>query len=271
MQAKVTALCRYPIKACGALALNAAVLDALGIEHDRRWMVVGAEDGTFLSQRSHPRLAAIRPAVEGDFLIVRSPGEPPLTLPLGGAEFAKSRLVSVWKAAGVAEDAGDNAALWFSRILRAPCRLVRAGAAWDRPLNPAFSTPGDRTGFADGYPVLLASEASLRDLNTRLETPVSMDRFRPNIVIDGSALAAWAEDGWRTLTIGGVRFRAAKPCARCAVPTIDQATGEMRGPEPMRALAAYRRDADGNVLFAINLIHEEHGAIRVGDAVEITG
>jgi len=183
------------------------------------------------------------------------------------------RRVTVWRDEVEADDCGDEPAAWLERLLGQPARLVHIGPTYHRPVRPSKAQPGDVVSFADGYPFLLASEASLGQLNDRIQEndgePVPMNRFRPNIVVSGGR--AFAEDVWTRLRIGGVTFRNAGPCTRCIVTTTDQRTGE-RGKEPLRTLARFRRNRDDptDVDFAINLIHEtKRGTIRIGDAVEV--
>jgi uncharacterized protein YcbX len=140
-----------------------------------------------------------------------------------------------------------------------------------RSSDPAYAGDGERlVGFADAYAYLAVNAASLEDLNARLAAkghpPLPMNRFRPNIVVSGAA--PYAEDGWRLLTVGRARLRAAKPCGRCEVTTTDQATGEVRGPEPLATLAEYRNSGEFGVMFGLNLVTLEQGSIRRGDAVE---
>ena len=271
MVARITHLFHYPVKSCARLSVNSVVIDALGIAGDRRWMVVRADDGRFLSQREYPGMAVIRPELTLDDLILTAPDISDLAVSRHEHDLAL-RNATVWGFSGIAEDEGDLAAAWVTAALGVSCRLVRAGATWDRPVNPEFARPADRVGFADGYPVLLSSAASLRDLNRKLSNPVPMERFRPNIVIDGDGLTAWAEDNWSRLQVVGspLSFRVAKPCDRCGVITVDQPTGERQGPEPLQTLASFRRDASGKVLFAVNLIPDGGGAapgLRVGDCL----
>jgi len=184
--------------------------------------------------------------------------------------------VRVWSSEGLlAEDCGDAPASWLGGVLGAPCRLVRVGPAFSRPVKPERSRPGDLVGFADGYPFLAVSEGSLLDLNRRIERsggrPVPMTRFRPNLVLGGCE--PYAEDAWSRIRIGAIVFRVAAPCTRCVITTTDQATGE-RGAEPLRTLARYRRNREEPTLvnFGQNLIHEvKSGLLRVGDPVEILG
>jgi uncharacterized protein YcbX len=247
---RVSGLFIYPIKSCRGVEVDLATVGTTGFELDRRWMVIG-DDGRFLSQREHHRLALVRVQLDEDRLRLEAHGLPSLEVGLEGEVGPASR-VQVWddECAAVAE--GEDAARWFSRHLGCSARLVRMASDDARPLG-------------SGFPFLLLSTASLDGLNRRLSLPVPMDRFRPNIVIDGCE--PHAEDGWHRVRIGEVSFRFAKPCARCVVTTVDQTTGE-RGREPLRTLSTYRT-VDGQVLFGQNLVHEGRGVIRLGDRVEV--
>jgi uncharacterized protein YcbX len=220
--------------------------------------------GRFLTQREHPRLALIQPAADATTVTVSAPGMPPLTVERQAD--GPRREVIVWRDHCQAVDQGDEAAGWFSDFLGRPCRLVRLPDDVTRPVKPRYARrPGDQVAFADGFPFLLLSEESLADLNARLAAPLEMRRFRPNIVVAGAG--AYAEDGWRRLRIGALTFDVVKPCQRCAITTVDQATAE-RGVEPLRALATYRQ-VRGGVLFGQNVIHDATGCLHVGDAVTV--
>jgi hypothetical protein len=260
---RVTALHLYPIKSCRGVALREAAVDARGIVGDRRCMVVDA-GGRFLTQRERPRMALVAPALDGDRLTVRAPDMPTLAVAL--RDDGARRAVVIWDDRCEAVDQGDDAAAWLSDFLRTPCRLVRIADDFVRRVDPAYARPDDQVGFADGYPFLLAAEASLADLNARTATPLPMDRFRPNVVVDGRT--PYEEDGWTRVRIGGVAFRVLKPCARCPITTVDQRTAA-RAREPLRALAAYRRVPGRGVMFGQNLAHDAPGTLRVGDAVEV--
>ncbi len=260
---EVSGLYVYPVKSCAGVAVEEAEVTATGFDLDRRWMVIG-EDGSFLSQRAHPELARIRVGISDQRLHLEGPHLPTLHVPLE-RESAPTLRVTVWRDECPAVDEGQDAAAFFSRHLGCPARLVRLADDDARPVSGPAAQPGDRVGFADGYPFLLLSQASLDGLNRRLSLPVPMDRFRPNIVITGCG--PHDEDGWYVLRIGPVDFRVAKPCARCVVTITDQFTGE-RGPEPLRTLAEYR-SRDGQVLFGQNLIHAGRGVLRVGDRVVV--
>ncbi len=254
----------YPIKSCSGISLQSAALGATGLLHDRRWMLVD-EGGGFMSQRRHPSMALISPLLTPDRLVVRAPGMPDLEVPLGGER--EERIdVEVWGDVQRGEPVGGYADRWFGRFLGVRCRLVRKPEDDVRSVNSAYARSGDQTSFADAFPLLLISEASLEDLNARLESPVSMNRFRPNLTVRGCG--PYAEDGWEEVRVGNAIFRAAEPCARCAVTTVDQQTGE-RGKEPLKTLATYRK-AQGEVLFGRNLIHTSPGTVSVGDPVEVT-
>ena len=258
---RVESLHTYPVKSCRGISLDEADVVATGLRWDRRWMVVDA-DGGFLSQRSHPVLASVGTRIERDRLVLGAAGQPDLEIALEEPE-TDDRSVTVWKDTCRATGEGPVAAAWFEELLGVPCELVRQPESAVRAVDPKHSQPGDRVAFADGYPFLLLSRASVEELNRRLEEPVPADRFRANIVVDGCA--AHAEDDWRTVTIGDVVFEVAKPCSRCVVVTTDQLNGR-RSPEPLRTLATYRR-VGGEILFGQNLVHRSIGRIRVGDRV----
>ncbi len=258
----VTALYHYPIKSAGAIALSEAEITPRGIEHDRRWMVVDSE-GRFLTQRSHPRLARVAVFVRLDGLRMETEGEAPCSVSTISTD--APRQVVVWDDVVEAVDAGDAPADWLSRVLGAPCRLMYMPDSSRRRVDPAYGAPGDVVSFADGYPVLLTTEASLTELNTRLHQPVPMARFRPNVVLNG--ILPYEDDAWRLLEIGEVRFRLVKSCARCVITTLDPEAGVFQK-EPLRTLATYRR-RNGKVFFGQNLIPDGVGRIRVGDPVRV--
>lgn len=261
--ARVTSIRIYPVKGCAGLSLPEAEVDATGFLHDRRWMVV-EEKREFLSQRSHPRLALVRPELRDQELILASSGQPSVPVPLR-PEGEPEIPVRVWGDEVAALAPSPAADRWLSRFLGVSCRLVWLPPRVVRPVDPRYARPGDRVAFADAFPFLLLSEESLEALNARLPTPLGIDRFRPNLVV--RAAAAHAEDGWRHIRVGEVELDVAKPCARCAVTTVDQATGE-RGTEPLRTLASYRR-WEGQAYFGQNLVHRSGGRIRVGDPVRV--
>ena len=263
----------YPVKSLRGIELSSAEIDPLGLVGDRRFLIVD-ELGRQLTQRPLPRMALIETELTSRDLILRAPKVDACVIPLHSTEPSCVKTVSVWKSENLlADDCGPNSAEWLTSFLGVTCRLVRIGNQFRRPvLNPKRALPGDLVSFADGYPFLVTSEASLSDLNDRLlangEETIPMNRFRPNLVISGCA--AFAEDIWPRFKIGAVTFRAGGPCGRCIVTTTDQLTGE-RGKEPLRTLASYRRDATEptDVNFGQNLIHEtKFGTLKIGDAIE---
>jgi uncharacterized protein YcbX len=252
----------YPIKSCAGITLDSAELSATGLRHDRRWMLVD-ETGEFMSQRAHPRMALISTHLSNEHLTVGASGMPDLQIPLHPTD-ENLIDVSVWGDANRGALVGEEADRWFGEFLRFPCRLVCKPDDDPRPVDSLYASSGDQVGFADGFAFLLISEASLEDLNTRLEAPLPMNRFRPNFVVRDCA--PYAEDEWGRVRIGDVPFRVAEACPRCAITTTDQKTGT-RGKEPLRTLATYRK-FDGEVFFGRNLIHDALGTVRVGDSVE---
>lgn len=266
--ARITALTVYPVKSCRGVALARARITPHGFEHDREWMIV-RPDGRFVTQREEPRLALIRPSVAAQELILDAPGASALVVPY--AAFHKPAEVVCWRDRCAAFDAGEEAAQWLTTFLGTPLRLVRFDARTKRTSSARWT--GGREAllrFADGFPWLIISQGALDDLNSRLPQPLPMNRFRPNIVIDG--VAPYAEDEAGTIAADGVVLRVVKPCDRCAITTTDQERGERAGDEPLRTLRSYRfsRELKG-VLFGQNLILEagEGRELHVGQQVTI--
>lgn len=262
---RLQALFRYPLKSGAALPLTQATVEPLGIEHDRRWMAV-QPDGSFLTGRELPALVLVRAVPGPTGLHLSAPGMPELTVPFP-PESAQRLDVTVWKDTCSAARTDATADRWLSEYLGMPAALVYVDARMQRPVDPTYAAPEDRVGFADGFPLLLTTEPSLADLNTRLAQPVPMSRFRPNLVVEGCD--AFAEDGWKRLRIGTVELAVVKPCARCVFITVDAETAR-KDPrqEPLRTLTTFRR-IDGKVMFGQNVIVRRAGTIRVGDSVEV--
>jgi hypothetical protein len=265
----VTSVFLYPVKSLRGFAVPRAEIDALGFVGDRRFLLVDAHH-QFLTQRTLPRMALIETALTARDLILRAPHGGSCAVPLRAAAPAELLTVRIWKSEGLlAEDCGVEVAVWLSDFLRHPCRLVRIGEKFRRPVLKPRAQPGDVFNFADGCPFMILSEASLADLNNRLDEPLPVDRFRPSFVVSGCA--AFAEDTWPRFRVGTVTFRTAGPCTRCPITTTNQLTAE-RGKEPLRTLAMYRRSPDDptDVNFGQNVIHEtKSGTLQVGDAVTL--
>lgn len=268
--AAVASLHVYPVKSCRGIALEEARLTPAGIEHDREWMVVTPE-GRFVTQRELPRMALIGTALSPTGLLLTAPGMAPLPLPLAGSgqDAGTAREVVVWADRCAALDMGEPAAGWFTQFLARPLRLVRFDPSGQRLSNSKWT--GDvaaTTRFTDGFAVLVISQASLEDLNTRMELPLPMNRFRPNIVLAG--IAAYAEDRLDELTAPGLRLRVVKPSVRCIITTTDQERGEQQGGEPLRTLRSYRNDRTlHGVTFGQNAIVIEPGLLRTGQQLSL--
>lgn len=259
----VASLHVYPIKSCKALDLTAVRFDPLGPLYDRRFMVVD-ETGRYLTQRTVPRLALITPRLGPTALVVSAPNMPQLKVAMSQRD-ARRVPIKIWEFEGVGEDAGESAADWFSSFLERKCRVVRWADDQQRPVDPEYARSPAATGFNDGFPVLLMSEASVADLNKRLKQPLPMNRFRPNVVVRD--LEPYAEDTWRKIRIGELELDVVKPCDRCATTTVDQITG-VAGTEPLATLASYRKEGN-KVLLGQNCVHLGLGSIRAGDPVEV--
>lgn len=259
----ISALYVHPVKSCAGIAVPEALLIETGLEFDRAWMVVDAApptQGRFLTQRELPRMALVVPTLKHSEVVLRAPGMLALHLAIDMVE--EPTAVKVWKDEVAAYDMGDLAAQWFSDFLGQPCRLVRFDPEQKRLSSKQWTGDIDaENAFSDGYPVLVASDASLADLNQRLASrgvePVAMNRFRPNIVLSG--LDAFDEDHLDEIRFdtpeGEVVLKLVKPCARCTIPSVNPASGE-QGHEPGDTLSTYRADArlDGAITFAMNAV-----------------
>lgn len=252
----------YPIKSTAQIQLNNATMGPFGLDMDRRWMLVD-KDGVMLTQRKHARMCLIQGSLSDGQLSVSAPQMPALTIaPARQTAFVKA---SVWDDSCNAYDCDDTAASWFSEFLETEARLVYFPENEQRQVDLTYANKGDITAFSDGFPYLLISQASLDDLNSRLDLPVEMKRFRPNLVISGTE--AFAEDNWKKIRIGEIIFNIVKPCSRCIIPSIDPKTSE-KSAEPVRTLASYRM-RENKIFFGQNVIAEGMGALEVGMPVEI--
>jgi uncharacterized protein YcbX len=270
----ISSLHVYPIKSCGGLSVQQAELGARGLLYDRQWMIVQDDDeerGLFLTQRELPAMALIQPSFAGDQLIIDAPHMSSLAVPLTQRQDAATLPVIVWNDMCLAVDEGDDAAQWVSDYLGAEARLVRMHDDFVRAVDMKYTSEPAQTGFADGYPLLVISEASLQDLNMRLaersKATIPMTRFRPNMVVRGCE--SYAEDDWKHFYAGDVPFDAVKTCARCPITTVDPATGTIPdSKEPLATLATYRKAARG-VMFGQNIIHRAAGTLHVGDTIRL--
>ncbi|MFD0313263.1 MOSC domain-containing protein [Streptomyces flavalbus] len=261
----------HPVKAFRALPRQEAVVEPWGLAGDRRWVLVD-DGGKIVTQRQQPRLALAAAGLLPDGgLRLSAPGAQPLTVPVPAP--GDTVLVDVFgtKVEGVPGDPAAHA--WCSAYLGVDVRLIHMDdPATRRPVDPEYALPGETVSFADGYPLLLASAASLDALNSLIargryaaEGPLPMNRFRPNVVVTGTE--PWAEDDWSRIAIGEVVFRIPRACGRCVVTTTDQGTAE-RGREPLHTLGQHRRLKDG-LVFGQNLVPQSGGTLRVGDPVRV--
>ncbi|CAM2009070.1 MOSC domain-containing protein [Acanthopleuribacter pedis] len=254
----------YPLKSAAGIAVSEMTLAPRGPLFDRRWMMVDPE-GKFLTARKLHRLLLLKTEIRGDSLVLSGPGMAPLVVPT--ADGRERIPVTIWKDTVDAALVGGEADAWLSAFLGTAGRLVVMDEQARRCMTHDAGFEQDEVSFADGMPVMVANENSLLDLNARAGENFSMQRFRPNLVIDGAE--PFAEEGWSGLRIGAVTFKAVKPCRRCVLTTIDPFTAEPhpRG-EPMRTLSGYRKKEDG-VYFGLNLTATNNGVIRRGDPVTV--
>jgi uncharacterized protein len=264
MTANLSAIHIYPVKSCAPLSPSEAVVEPRGLGGDRRWMVTD-EDGAFLTARKFPQMTLIRAVPDGDELVLDAPDMPTLRLSSPAATFRIE--VTVWRNRVQALPASAEADAWISDYLELPARFVHMDADCVRPVSPDHGRAGDEVSFADGYPLLLISQAALDALNAKLARPVPMLRFRPSIVVAGTE--PHAEDAWRRIRVGTVEFEVVKPCTRCILTTVDFDRGAFDpAGEPLRTLTSYRRTPVG-VTFGQNLIPRGSGTLRLGDRVEV--
>ncbi|HCW90142.1 MAG TPA: MOSC domain-containing protein [Marinobacter sp.] len=259
---QVHSLFIYPVKSLAGIPVQQIEFDDFGPVADRRWMIVD-EAGEFVTQRGLPRLALVKTRLEHGQVRVEVPGQ--CGLPL---EMTEQQLtVGVWRDRAMAQAEAGRVSRALSDFCGRTLRLVYMPDSSFRRVDPERVQESRRVSFADGFPLLVTNTRSLKDLNRRLAEPVTMNRFRPNIVVDGNL--PWEEDQWRTLAVGQGEMHLVKPCARCIMTTVDPETGEASDlREPLRTLAGFRRTDDG-VIFGMNGIHTSHSTIRVGDPVTV--
>ena len=265
---QVSGVTVYPVKSCAPVAMESATVGRRGLDFDRRWMLVDSQGGT-LTGREFPSLLKVSAEIRAGRLLLRAPAMPDLEV----EEYDEGppRPVFVFEDACEGVGCGDQADQWFGGYIGSECHLVHMGRDCRRAVTEERGgRPGDEVSFADECPLLLTSEASLADLNTRAPSPVSMERFRPNLVVSG-APAPYDEDDWRRVRIGGIEFDCAQACRRCVFTTIDPESGIAdERQEPLRTLSTYRRRGPGGPAFGIHLIPRSRGVVRAGDTVEVT-
>jgi len=261
-QLTVSGLSIYPLKSCREITCDSSIVEKFGLKNDRRWMVVD-ENGVMLTQRKVAKMCLIQPELTDNGLMLSMLTRDSLYVEI--PDDVNTAYVKVWNDVCLAYDAGDSAANWLSQALSTKCRLVYFPEDEFRQVDLDYANKGDQIAFSDGFPLLLISQASLDDLNQRLSVPITMNRFRPNIVIAGSE--AYAEDSWKKVRVGDVTFRIVKPCSRCVIPSINIDTAK-REAEPTKTLAEYRK-RDNQIFFGQNVIADVTGKINLGMPVEI--
>jgi len=255
----VSAIWIYPVKSLGGIRLLSAKLLPKGLEHDRRWMLIDREN-KFMTQRVYPGMALFKLSFDSINFTIRYSGEM-IDLPFQcGTEIIPAQ---VWDDTVEVCEVSKFHSTWFSERLGMACRLVSFPENNSRLINPNYATHGEQVSLADGYPLLVIGQSSLDDLNRRMQVPLPMNRFRPNIVFTGGE--PYEEDKWRNFKIGNCRFTGVKPCSRCVLTTVDQDTG-VSGIEPLATLAIYRK-VENKVYFGQNLIPVSLGEIAEGDNI----
>jgi len=259
----------YPIKSLGGISLKSSTVEARGLQFDRRWLLID-EKNNFLTQRNFSKMATVNVEVLKNGLRVSENGNE-MNIPFE-PNTNEAASVKIWSSRCRAKVYEKETNDWFSNVLQTDCKLVLMPEETRRKVNYFYAVHKDDTvSFADAYPYLLIGESSLEDLNSRLENPVPMNRFRPNFVVSGTE--AFAEDKWKQIKIGACVFHVVKPCGRCVITTIDQASGEKQSVEPLKTLASYRipkRSIKKKILFGQNLIAENAGdVVKIGDKVEV--
>lgn len=255
----------YPIKSLGGIRLKQSMVLEKGLEYDRRWMLVD-ENGVFITQRLFPAMALLKLKIEkGELRIVDSRQSTAYSVSLVPETVGKEEEVTIWNDTVSAFEISKDASAWFSDALKTKCRLVHFPEKNSRPVDPNYKINDEHVSLADGYPFLIIGQSTLDFLNFKLEQPLPMNRFRPNFVFTGGE--PHEEDSWRNFSIGINNFVSVKPCARCAIPTINQDTAQ-KGDEPSRTLATYRRK-ENKILFGQNLVAVNHQYVKEGDLIKI--
>ncbi len=253
----------YPVKSLAGINVSNWPVNEKGLLHDRKWMLIDSNK-QFLSQRRIPEMALIKTALTNKQLILSTDTSGNLSIPLY-PEGGKEVISTIWHDQCPAKTVSNEADQWFSDFLGIQCQLVYQADETIRPVDPAYANSTDKVNFSDGFPFLIISQASINDLNQAMDSAISIQRFRPNLVI--ANCDSYAEDQWREITINQISFRLPKPCSRCSVPTIDLETAQT-GKEPLATLNRLRK-WDKQVYFGQNALHDKTGKLIAGSNVEI--
>ena len=254
----------YPIKSLAGISLQSSEVEERGLKYDRRWVLVD-DSNVFFTQRDFPEMALIKVKIENSGLKLqhRRKNIEPLEIPFD-FDYSKAKKVVIWDDTVIGEFYNNQIDEWFSEIIGIKCHLVKMPESTKRVVDKRYAD-NKIVSFADGYPFLLVGQSSLDDLNSRMEKPLLMNRFRTNFVFTGGE--QFEEDRWQKFKIGDVVFQAVKPCARCVITTTDQDTAE-RAPEPLFTLSKFRKIGN-EVMFGMNVICHSTGLINIGDKIEL--
>lgn len=258
---KIKSIHIYPIKSLAGIALQTSNVQERGLEHDRRWLLVDAK-GLFQSQRDFPQMALFEVFLKTEFLLVKAPDGAELQVPfvpVGGR-----MTVSIWDDVVEGVEVSSKISKWFSAHLGKEVHLIKMISETNRLIDLRYASNAETVSFADGYPILLTNTASLTNLNEKLSNPIEMNRFRPNIIIDGQV--PFEEDNWTNLSIGTAKIEVVKRCARCVVVNIDPKTAD-KDKEVLQTLYQYRKTGN-KVQFGVNALIHKNGIITVGDELK---
>jgi len=265
---RLTEIWIYPIKSLGGIRMKSAKVFEKGLEYDRRWMLID-RDNDFMTQRIYPKMALFKLQFRTRWLLPSkfkiTYGKDSISLSLNHSFISKPIKAIIWDDEVEVYEVDKKYSNWFSNHLGIECKLVSFPENNSRPVDQNYQINHEQVSLADAYPLLLIGEQSLADLNSRLDEPVPMNRFRPNLVVSGSQ--PYEEDGWKNFSVGKNKFAGAKPCARCVLTTVNQNTGE-QGIEPLATLSKYRKEGN-KVLFGQNLIAIDHDEIHEGDEITL--
>lgn len=261
----VSAIYVYPIKSLGGISLTESLIEERGLQYDRKW-VLADNNGIFITQRKYPRLSLLQVRISDDVITVFQKKNPKQNISFGiNQQIGEQIDVTVWDDLTKGVEVDTAVSKWFSQYMEMEVKLLRMPEQERRNVDPRYANNGEIVSFADGYPCLLIGQSSLDELNTKLEKPVLMDRFRPNIVFTGGE--PHVEDGLKDFKIDEISFSAVKPCARCVLVTVDQQHGT-KSPEPLKTLSKYRT-LNNKIMFGQNLIHTGKGMIKIGAEIKI--
>ncbi len=254
----------YPVKSLSGIRVTQAEVLEKGLKFDRRFMLIDSGN-RFITQREHPELALFQTEIHNSTLrVTQRASQETISFslePLPG----KLLTAAIWRDEVSVSEVDEQLNVWFSDALKLPCKLVHFPEVNHRPVDPAYALHNEQVSLADGYPFLIIGQASLDDLNTRLDKPVAINRFRPNFVFTGGR--PYEEDGWRNFSIGSLRFVGVKNCSRCVLITVDPETGT-KGREPLRTLSTYRKKG-GKTFFGQNVLAINNGTVTVGEPITL--